>query len=154
MISGVWKRPFGALNAFAQGGAADSGYKALVCVFLFGGNDANNTLVPFDSVGYGNYARLRGPLALPQSQLLQLASLPNYGLHSSLPEIRQLIEFSSLNLTRPSYPKDRFHNFDMILCENVTIYFQTEVTCRVIDSLYETLQPGGWRATIRAFHRW
>jgi uncharacterized protein (DUF1501 family) len=36
-------RPFGALNSLAQG-ATD--YKALVCVFLFGGNDANNTLVP------------------------------------------------------------------------------------------------------------
>ena len=35
-------RPFGALNALAQG---TSSYKALVCVFLFGGNDANNTLI-------------------------------------------------------------------------------------------------------------
>ena len=85
-------RPFGALNAFAQTGAPPSGYKALVCVFLFGGNDANNVLVPCDSNGYQNYAQLRGPLALPQSQLLQLASLPQYGLHGSLPEIAQLID--------------------------------------------------------------
>jgi uncharacterized protein (DUF1501 family) len=84
-------RPFGALNAFAQA-AATQNYKALVCIFLFGGNDANNTLVPFDSVDYNNYAKLRGPLALPQSQLLQLASMPNYGLHGSLPEVRQLID--------------------------------------------------------------
>ncbi len=85
-------RPFGALNAFAQTAALPSGYKALVCVFLFGGNDANNVLVPYDSNGYQNYAQLRGPLALPQNQLLQLASLPQYGLHSSLPEIAQLID--------------------------------------------------------------
>ena len=84
-------RPFGALNAFAQA-APTQNYKALVCIFLFGGNDANNTLVPFDSVGYNNYASLRGPLALPQSQLLQLASMPNYSLHGSLPEVRQLID--------------------------------------------------------------
>jgi uncharacterized protein (DUF1501 family) len=64
----------------------------LVCVFLFGGNDANNTLVPFDTAGYQNYAKLRGPLALPQSQLLQLASIPKFALHGSLPEIRQLID--------------------------------------------------------------
>jgi uncharacterized protein (DUF1501 family) len=87
----VGLRPFGALNAFAQTAAPASPYKALVCVFLFGGNDANNMLVPFDSAGYENYARLRGPLALPQSQLLQLASLPQFGLHGSLPEIAQLI---------------------------------------------------------------
>jgi uncharacterized protein (DUF1501 family) len=84
-------RPFGALNAFAQT-APVSGYKALVCVFLFGGNDANNTLVPTDTAGYSNYASLRGPLALPQSQLIQLASLPHYGLHGSLPEIAQLVD--------------------------------------------------------------
>jgi uncharacterized protein (DUF1501 family) len=87
----VGLRPFGALNAFAQTAPA-SGYKALVCVFLFGGNDANNTLVPTDTAGYDNYATLRGPLALPQSQLIQLASLPHYGLHGSLPEIAQLVD--------------------------------------------------------------
>jgi len=41
-------RPFGALNALAQ---SASDYKALVCVFLYGGNDANNTFVPYDTSG-------------------------------------------------------------------------------------------------------
>ncbi|MGC2400939.1 MAG: DUF1501 domain-containing protein [Acidobacteriaceae bacterium] len=84
-------RPFGRLNALAQS-TPNSPYQALVCVFLFGGNDSNNTLVPFDSTDYSNYASLRGPLALPQNQLLQLASLPNYALHPNLPEVRQLID--------------------------------------------------------------
>jgi uncharacterized protein (DUF1501 family) len=83
-------RPFGALNALAQ--SASSSYKALVCIFLYGGNDANNMLVPFDNAGYTNYATLRGPLAIPQSQLLQLASLPSFSLHPNLPEIRQLVD--------------------------------------------------------------
>src|SRR3984957_12107224 len=85
-------RPFGALNALAQ---TSTDYKALVCVFLFGGNDANNTLIPFNTAGYKNYAQLRGPLALPQSQLLQLASMPNYSLHGSLPDVRRLIDAGS-----------------------------------------------------------
>jgi uncharacterized protein (DUF1501 family) len=80
-------RPFGALNAFAQ---SAQNYKALVCVFLYGGNDANNTLVPFDNTGYANYASLRGPLALPQNQLIPLTALPNYALHPNLPEVAQL----------------------------------------------------------------
>jgi uncharacterized protein (DUF1501 family) len=88
----VGLRPFGALNAFAQAAAPASGYKALVCIFLYGGNDANNMLVPFDSVGYGKYAALRGPLALPQNQLLQLSAMPTFGLHGSLPEIAQLVD--------------------------------------------------------------
>jgi uncharacterized protein (DUF1501 family) len=80
-------RPFGALNALAQ---SPTDYKALVCVFLYGGNDANNTLIQFDTAGYANYAALRGPLALPQSQLLQLAAAPNFALNPNLPEIQTL----------------------------------------------------------------
>jgi uncharacterized protein (DUF1501 family) len=80
-------RPFGTLNALAQ---SATGYKALVCVFLYGGNDANNTLIQFDTSGYANYASVRGPLALPQSQLLPLASAPNFALHPGLPEIQSM----------------------------------------------------------------
>ena len=60
----------GEINALAQGG---SGYKALVCVFLSGGNDSNNAIVPFrDADGYTQYNAVRGVsgLALPQSALI------------------------------------------------------------------------------------
>jgi uncharacterized protein (DUF1501 family) len=85
-------RPFGALNALAQ---SSGGYKALVCVFLFGGNDANNTLIPFDTTGYGKYSSLRGDLALAQNTLLPLTPAPNFALHPSLPDIQTL--FNSNN---------------------------------------------------------
>jgi uncharacterized protein (DUF1501 family) len=80
-------RPFGALNALAQ---SAPGYKALVCVFLYGGNDANNTLIQFDTNGYANYSSVRGPLALPQNQLLQLSAAPGFALHPNLPDIQAL----------------------------------------------------------------
>jgi uncharacterized protein (DUF1501 family) len=80
-------RPFGMLNALAQ---TTTDYKALVCIFMFGGNDANNMLIPFDTQGYANYAGIRGPLALPQSSLLQLAPQPNFALHGSMPEVQSL----------------------------------------------------------------
>ena len=80
-------RPFGALNALAQTG---SSYKALVCVFMFGGNDANNMIIPFDTKGYANYNSIRAGLALPQSSLLPLTPLPNFALHPSLPEMQSL----------------------------------------------------------------
>jgi uncharacterized protein (DUF1501 family) len=82
-------RPFGTLNALAQ---ATSGYKALVCVFLYGGNDANNTLIQFDTAGYNNYATVRGPLAIAQNQLLQLAAMPNFALNPNLPDIQTLFD--------------------------------------------------------------
>jgi uncharacterized protein (DUF1501 family) len=60
--SAVW--PF-ALNLAAMGEAAamesNAGdYKALVCVFLYGGNDHANTVVPFDTAGYDQYSAVRG----------------------------------------------------------------------------------------------
>ena len=80
-------RPFGALNALAQ---STTDYKALVCIFLFGGNDANNTLIPFDTTGYANYASLRGDLALAQNTLLPLTPAPNFALNPNLPDIQAL----------------------------------------------------------------
>src|SRR5687768_15535692 len=44
-------------------------YKALVCIFLYGGNDANNLLIPNDSF-YSQYAGPRANLAIPQASLL------------------------------------------------------------------------------------
>jgi uncharacterized protein (DUF1501 family) len=82
-------QPFGLLNALAQ---SSPEYKALVCVFMTGGNDANNMLIPFDTKGYQNYAALRGPLALPQNTLLQLSKQPNFALHPSIPEVQALFD--------------------------------------------------------------
>ncbi|HEV2487065.1 MAG TPA: DUF1501 domain-containing protein [Terracidiphilus sp.] len=80
-------RPFGALNALAQ---TTSDYKALVCVFLFGGNDANNTLIPFDTTGYATYSSLRGPLALAQNTLLPLTPTPNFAINPNLQDVQTL----------------------------------------------------------------
>lgn len=88
--------PFGALNAFAQSGSSD--YKALVCIFLDGGNDGNNLLVPYTTSGYQNYASLRGPLALPQSSLLPLNGLPNFALNPNLPELQSLFNTGQVAL--------------------------------------------------------
>ena len=61
--------------------AAD--YKALVCVFLYGGNDGLNTIVPTDTARYAQYSGVRAGLALPKASLLSLAG-SDYGLHPSL----------------------------------------------------------------------
>jgi uncharacterized protein (DUF1501 family) len=86
LVSGLSK--FGLVSALAQGG---TDYKALVCIFLFGGNDANNMIVPIDS-RYAAYQTARANLALPQGQLLPLqsGSQANYGLHPDMPELQGL----------------------------------------------------------------
>ena len=67
--------------------AAD--YKALVCVFLYGGNDGNNTIVPTDATRHGQYAAIRKGLALPRTSLVGLAG-SDYGLHPSLAALQPL----------------------------------------------------------------
>jgi uncharacterized protein (DUF1501 family) len=78
-------------NALAEAGG-DVDYKALVCVFLFGGNDANNIVIPYTN--YADYAAVRDSggtvqLAIQQGNLLRITppSDPNgyeYGLHPAL----------------------------------------------------------------------
>ena len=57
-----------ALNLAAMGEAAafnstSGDYKALVCVFLYGGNDYGNTVVPYDNASYDLYSTIRGGAA-------------------------------------------------------------------------------------------
>jgi uncharacterized protein (DUF1501 family) len=99
--AGVAAASFGRLglvNALAQ---TSQDYKALVCVFLFGGNDANNLIVPLSSSDYANYAKIRASLALPQGQLLPVApkslSVP-YGFHPKLTEVQAMFNQGQLAL--------------------------------------------------------
>lgn len=87
---GVMAR-FGQWNALAAGNA---NYKALVCIFLNGGNDGSNTIVPIATAtqNFANYAGSRGPLALPQASLLPIGGPggDQYGLHPKLKELQTL----------------------------------------------------------------
>lgn len=77
------------MNAYAQ---AANDYKALVCLFLYGGNDGNNTVVPVQQAEYNVYAAGRGTIALPQAGLVQLAQATGtrFGLHPNLAPLQQI----------------------------------------------------------------
>lgn len=79
----------GRVSAYAQSG---TDYKALVCIFLFGGNDANNVVVPLDSTRYAAYQAVRQNLAIPAAQLLPAPALDGalYGLHPSMAALAPL----------------------------------------------------------------
>jgi uncharacterized protein (DUF1501 family) len=64
----------GALAAQAAAAADTTGYKALVCLFLYGGSDSHNWVVPIDADGYAAYAAARSDLAWPLQQLAPIAS--------------------------------------------------------------------------------
>lgn len=71
-------------------------YRALVCVFMFGGNDSFNMLVPNTSAEYQAYAMSRQNLAIPQAELLEIIPAstltPDFGLHPSMGGIRGLFD--------------------------------------------------------------
>src|ERR1044072_2815445 len=74
------------LAAIGEAAAATaSDYKALVCIFLFGGNDYANTVVPYDQPSYDLYNSLRGTIAIPRATLAQTILFPA----SALPGGRQ-----------------------------------------------------------------
>src|SRR5713226_3358555 len=87
--------------AVAQSNIND--YKALVCVFLAGGNDSNNMVVPTLTPEYNNYSAIRTPvLAIPQASLLGITSLNpdghEYGLHPVCTQLRDLFGEGKLAL--------------------------------------------------------
>jgi len=73
-----------------------SDYRALVCVYMYGGNDAFNMLVPTSATQYAQYQTARGALALPLGDLLSLdpTVIPsdgsNCGLNPAMPLLRGL----------------------------------------------------------------
>jgi uncharacterized protein (DUF1501 family) len=75
----------GRISAHAQ--SPGSNYKALVCVFLFGGNDSNNLVIPMSGQAASQYKTLRANLAIPNP--LALGST-NYGLHPSMTALANL----------------------------------------------------------------
>jgi len=86
---------FGLVHALTPQQATD--YRALVCIFLNGGNDGNNTIV--DLGQYGSYATARGvDLAIPQANLLPVspAGGGSYGLHPNLTQLRDLFNQQKL----------------------------------------------------------
>ncbi|MEO6436968.1 MAG: DUF1501 domain-containing protein, partial [Tepidisphaeraceae bacterium] len=75
-------------------------YKALVCIFLFGGNDANNLIVPTSTSDYSAYAAARGNLAIPSASLLSISPTISdgrtYGLHPSCAGLQSLFNSGKL----------------------------------------------------------
>ena len=106
--SGISLASVGALGttAWLEGGmgelanADDLGdYKALVCVYLNGGNDGNNTLIPIDAA-YGDYARARGGLALSKDSLTPLGGTSaghQFAIHPGIAPLAKLYQNKTLS---------------------------------------------------------
>jgi len=85
-----------AYSQLVGGGAPFDDYRALVCVFLFGGNDSFNMLVPRSDAEYDVYQTSRQNLAIAQQDLLPITTPGTgatlYGMHPTMTSLQQLFE--------------------------------------------------------------
>lgn len=89
VASTIWNmRAIRAATGNSLDPAAAGSFKALVCLFLYGGNDANNVIIPRDATDYNAYAAARQGLAIPLGSLLPITPAAysdgrQFGLHPS-----------------------------------------------------------------------
>jgi uncharacterized protein (DUF1501 family) len=98
-----WALNLAAISEAAAQTATD--YKALVCVFFYGGNDHGNTLVPYDQSTYDSYATLRSTLATARSALDGTVLTPAAG--AELPNSRQYALAPQLSALKPVFDAGR-----------------------------------------------
>ena len=99
-VATPWAINLAAMGEAAAATAAD--YKALVCIFLYGGNDYGNTLVPYDNSRYALYQGMRPSLAYTQAALAPTLLTPNVALPAGLqyalaPELGPLLPLFNAN---------------------------------------------------------
>lgn len=154
-----------AMNAFANTLPADaSGYKALVCIFMFGGNDANNVIIPYDD--YSLYDAVRGGtgISIPKDPdpvngvpgLLQIkpsSAGATFGLHpalgnqfngSSLYDLWNLGKVAAVTnvgtliqpVSRTDYRAGKYHPYQLFSHSDQQNEWQTSVA--------NTPYPTGW----------
>jgi uncharacterized protein (DUF1501 family) len=124
---------FGLVSALAEQTAVTN-YRALVCVFLSGGNDSNNMIIPIDPMppapnGYNTYSAIRGTagLAIPQANLHPITPPSigaKFGLHPSLTNLSNLFAQQKLAVvnnvgplvrpvTRAQYRSGLYHPYQL-----------------------------------------
>src|SRR5216684_756834 len=148
------------MNALAAPLGTDaSGYRALVCIFMFGGNDSNNVIIPYD--GYsdpGGYEAIRGGtgVQIPKANLLTVAppsAGATFGLHpalgnqfngSSLYDLWKLGKVAAVTnvgtliqpVSRTDYRAGKYHPYQLFSHSDQQNEWQTSVA--------NTPYPTGW----------
>lgn len=93
-------KAIGAVSADAarsRAAATVADFKALVCIYLSGGNDGTNVLIPYDATSYADYARSRSVVAVDRATLLPI--VPNsysdgrsYALNPNVRKLKALFD--------------------------------------------------------------
>ena len=150
--------PFRTLSAFAQ----STDYKALVCIFLFGGNDSNNMVVPMDGQAYQDYLAVRGasPIVQDASALLQLGQIGDrqnqvnysnqtiYGLHPSMGALHgyrnNLAVVANVGSLFAPMTKDQYRSPTPVLPRPQSLFSHSDQQRQMQDASPLLESPTGW----------
>ena len=135
----------------AQGDYANiTDYKALVCVFLYGGSDSFNLFIPNEQALFNDYQQSRGPLALAQDSLLPDAT-GSVRFNPNLPDLRDIYEAGNLaivrnvgNLIQPVSRTEYQNNPSLIPAELFAHNHQQEQVQKSWSSRPTGLVGAGW----------
>ena len=141
------------LNAAAESAGGD--YKALVCVFLYGGNDAANMLVPTSAAAHADYAAGRGPLTLARDSIINLHATNDdgrgLGLHPSMPGLAGLSRqgdaamIANVGTLLAPTTIDQYRNRTSELPPNLFSHNDQQVLWQTsIPNDSNAFQPNGW----------
>lgn len=150
-IGSMALRPFGLLPGLAQSGPD---YRALVCIFLFGGNDSNNTIVPMDSASFNAYSSIRGGLALNGADLAPVTSVSGapYGFHSKLAEVASLFSSRELAVVANAGPlvqpltRTQYQNSQAAIPNNLFSHSDQQAAWQ--SAIAQGHSPTGWAGRV------
>lgn len=139
-------------TAAAQNAGSDD-YKALVCLFLAGGNDSFNMLVPNNNDAYAEYKTTRDNIALDQGDLLPITSggqnYAEFGIHPSMPELRDLYNSGDVSfvanvgtLVRPTTKSD--YQNKIALPSGLFSHSDQQIHWQTSVPQVKGASPGGW----------
>lgn len=133
-----------------------TGYKALVCVFMDGGNDSANMVVPRGASEHAAYAQVRGDLALPSGDLLPISPANNggrsWGLHPELTGLHNLFNNNQAalvtNIGSLAYPIDQveFNNGSVPIPPN--LFSHSDQQSQWQTSVADQASVSGWTGRI------
>jgi uncharacterized protein (DUF1501 family) len=138
---------------FAEGAQAQD-YKALVCIFLFGGNDGHNTVIPMAPAEYSAYSSKRGGLALSGNHLLPVTTTTGgqYAFNYGLVEVAQLFEAGKLAVVANTgilvQPTDQFQYQHALVQLPTQLFSHSDQVLQMQAGVPNTSASSGWGGRI------
>ena len=129
--------------------AALNDHKSLVCIFLAGGNDAFNMLVPYEQNAYNQYKKTRSKIALSRESLLPLTA-SDYAFHPSMLELQSLYNNKKLavaaNIGSLIQPTTRaaYQNKTAQLPADLFSHSHQQEFAQACSNAKSSVQPPGW----------